>query len=206
VALMLLSVAVVSVIGTYALSTPLQSFATQSTEDATFIVGHLEVVLRDQDGNIKAYSQGDNNIVEDGMEILVAETFLSLQGGISSIGPVSHIEVGTDGTTAPGPADIALSTKIGTGGTFCNRVATVNTAPSAASNDATNASVVVTVTATIDAAADNDCAVVGIDEAGLFNDGTESTGKMFARNTFTAVTLTTSDSLDLTWAFTFTDS
>jgi hypothetical protein len=31
------------------------------------------------------------------------------------------------------------------------------------------------------------------------------TGQMFARNTFGAVTLTSTDSLELTWRFTFTD-
>jgi len=60
------------------------------------------------------------------------------------------------------------------------------------------------------------CAAINIGEAGLWNNltggpglysgGPESNNVMFARNTFGTVNLSTSDSLELTWKFTFTDS
>jgi hypothetical protein len=63
----------------------------------------------------------------------------------------------------------------------------------------------VTVIATFDGA---DCSSRKIQEAGLWNNATNPAvtgGQMFARNSFGEVTLTTTDSLELTWRFTFTD-
>ena len=63
----------------------------------------------------------------------------------------------------------------------------------------------VTAIATFDGAV---CNSINIQEAGIWNHPTGSpvTGHMFARNTFGSVTLTTTDSLELTWKFTFSDT
>ena len=71
-----------------------------------------------------------------------------------------------------------------------------------------SAQVNVTAVATFDGA---QCASIAIQEAGMWNNATGPTtggddGQLFARNTFGAVTLTTTDSLELTWRFTFTDN
>ena len=56
------------------------------------------------------------------------------------------------------------------------------------------------------------CASRNIQEAGLWNNATTAAdasnpfGQMLARNNFGAVTLTNTDSLELTWKFTFTDT
>jgi len=59
------------------------------------------------------------------------------------------------------------------------------------------------------------CAAQNIGEAGIwtnatdgpqFGDAREAGNNMFARNTFGTVNLSASDSLELTWKFTFTDS
>jgi len=63
----------------------------------------------------------------------------------------------------------------------------------------------------------SNCAADNIGEAGIWTNGTfgpiysdppvrEGGNNMFARNTFGTVNLSTSDSLELTWKFTFTDS
>jgi len=62
----------------------------------------------------------------------------------------------------------------------------------------------------------SNCAAVSIGEAGLWNNATggpgfytggpENDNLMFARNTFGSVNIGSSDSLELTWKFTFTDS
>jgi len=65
----------------------------------------------------------------------------------------------------------------------------------------------------------SNCAAKNIGEAGIWTNGTadinegprygdarEGGNNMFARNTFGTVNLSTSDSLELTWKFTFTDS
>jgi len=72
-----------------------------------------------------------------------------------------------------------------------------------------------TAVATFSGGGGNSCAAQNIGEAGLWNNitggpslasGPEANNVMFARNTFGTVNLSTSDSLELTWKFTFTDS
>ena len=73
-----------------------------------------------------------------------------------------------------------------------------------------------TAVATFSGSVPFSCAAQNIGEAGLWNNltggpglysgGPESNNVMFARNTFGTVNLSTSDSLELTWKFTFTDS
>jgi len=199
--LVMMSIVAVAIGGTYFITeaTHESSFTTQ--EDSGFMSGHLEVIVYDENGNIKAYRQSDNNIVEDGIEIMAKQIFTSLlttTGG--GDGPVSHLQVGTGGETAPLPAQTGLTTAI----SGCARVVSIHTGETSAGNSGGFADMDVTVTATVSAVSDTDCAVSSIDEAGLFNDLTA--GEMFARNTFTAVTLTTSDSLALTWVFSLKDS
>ncbi len=74
----------------------------------------------------------------------------------------------------------------------------------------------ITAVATFSGGGGNSCAAQNIGEAGLWNNLTGGPGLynggphvgnvMFARNTFGTVNLSTSDSLELTWKFTFTDS
>jgi len=88
--------------------------------------------------------------------------------------------------------------------------------PTPAMSDA--AQINITAVATFSGAADpNSCAAKNIAEAGIWQnltggpgfyapDGPETGNLMFARNSFGSVDLSTSDSLELTWRFTFTDS
>lgn len=54
----------------------------------------------------------------------------------------------------------------------------------------------------------SNCNSIAIQEAGIWNRPsiTATNDHMFARNTFGSVTLTSTDSLELTWKFTFTDT
>jgi len=73
-----------------------------------------------------------------------------------------------------------------------------------------------TAVATFSGAAPNECAAQNIGEAGIWQNitggpdyyttGPLSENVMFARNTFGTVNLSVSDSLELTWKFTFTDN
>jgi len=73
-----------------------------------------------------------------------------------------------------------------------------------------------TAVATFSGAAPNECAAQNIGEAGIWQNitggpnyytlGQETGNVMFARNTFGTVNLSISDSLELTWKFTFTDN
>ncbi len=75
----------------------------------------------------------------------------------------------------------------------------------------------ITAVATFSGGVDNSCAAKNIAEAGIWQnltggpgfyapEGPETGNIMFARNSFGSVDLSTSDSLELTWRFTFTDS
>jgi len=76
----------------------------------------------------------------------------------------------------------------------------------------------INVTAIATFAGSAGCDGLSIDEAGIWMNGSQtgvpsyangpapSDNRMFARNTFGSVNLSTSDSLELTWRFTFTDS
>jgi len=86
--------------------------------------------------------------------------------------------------------------------------------PTPALSDA--AQINITAVATFAGAGPNSCAANNIGEAGIWNTlaggpdyyggGPVGGNLMFARNTFGTVNLSTSDSLELTWKFTFTDS
>ena len=86
--------------------------------------------------------------------------------------------------------------------------------PTPAMSDA--AQINITAVAAFAGAVPNSCAAENIGEAGIWNTllggpdyyttGPVGGNLMFARNTFGTVNLSTSDSLELTWKFTFTDS
>ena len=167
--------------------------------DATFMTGHVEVLVTDGEGNIKAYRQGDNSIVNNGMNTMAVQTFSGITG-TTSTGPVTHMQIGTSAVTPTG-ADTSI-TVIAT----CNRdTAAFSTAGASDSGGPpTVSAITITATATFSSADGAGCETTGIVEAGLFNSLT--VGELFARNTFATVTLGAGDSLAITWTLTFTDT
>jgi len=167
--------------------------------DATFMTGHVEVLVTDSEGNIKAYRQGDNSIVNNGMDTMAVQTFSGLTGATST-GAVSHMQIGSSATTPTG-ADTSITTI----GNCARDSAAFSTAGASDSGGPpTVSAITVTATATFSAADGSNCETSGIVEAGLFND--VSAGELYARNTFGTVTLGSGDSLALTWTLTFTDT
>ena len=200
IGLLLLSMTVIFAGSTFAMALDVDE---SSIGDSGLMTGHMTLTVFDENGNIKAYSQSDNSIVLRGVTTLVQETFgtVPVTGGIlSSSGPVSHMEIGTD-STAPIPGNTGLTAIAG-----CAREAATFSAPAA--SGATFATITVTATATFSGGAiGSSCsATADIREAGMFNDVTA--GEMFARNTgFAAVTtLGSTDTLKIDWDFTFEDT
>ena len=144
--------------------------------------------------------------------------------GSNTGGTIKYMEIG-NGTAVLGPLDreldAALSDSTDALDPDCNRqIAQIdNGTDTSGNNDAgtentgTFAQINITAIATFDGA---NCAAGIIQEAGIWTDsnatgatngpGQDDAGWMFARNTFGSVSLTTNDSLELTWTFTFTDS
>ena len=69
----------ISIGSTFAMtySTDIQSlvYSQPSTASGTFMTGHVEAVVRDNEGVIKAYRQADNAIVIGGLEVLADQLF-----------------------------------------------------------------------------------------------------------------------------------
>lgn len=211
----------VSTGSTYAISNSqnLQSASLQNPIAATKIIGHVEAVVHDKAGNIIAYRQADNAIVNTGLNVLADQLFLGglLQNGgnhtNATNGAFGYMNIGNQSVPAPAPGDTELGCALisaGDGGSPCGTSRPLCAAQLSEINahDAYNnggfSRMNVTAIATFDGAV---CNSNDIQEAGMWNNATTGgNGQMFARNTFGKVTLTTTDSLELTWRFTFSDT
>lgn len=205
-----------------------------SAASSAFMTGHVQAIVRDNEGVIKAYRQADNAIVTGGLTVLADQLFqeytfnaLPLVAGQNNHtnttgGRFGWMNIG-NGTSSVNATDTGLECPLELGyGGACGTGGARATCTGEASeiwnskvsfrhpNDAgvpnNVAQINVTAIATFDGA---DCFSNAIREAALWNNATSPApgpnGQMFARNTFGSVTLTPTDSLELTWRFTFTD-
>jgi hypothetical protein len=204
----------------YAISSgiDLQSASLDNPIATTKILGHIQAVVYDKSGNIVAYRQADNAIVNTGLNVLAHQLFLAdgLQNGgnhtNSTSGAFGWMNIGNQSAPAPAPGDTELACALisaGSGGAPCGsdrplcaaQLSEIN--HKTAYNNGGFSRMNITAIATFDGAV---CNSANIQEAGMWNNATTAAGgEMFARNTFGSVTLTTTDSLELTWRFTFTD-
>ena len=162
------------------------------SQSSTKMLGHVIVKAFDENGNIKAYRQSDNAIVGNGMEILAFNLFNGVNATFTS-DKLDTLGIGTSGT-APADSDTTISFNV-----CANQTATFTTP--GADTSGSNATITIDGTATFGPAAS--CASTWR-EAGLFDDSNSK--EMFARNTFTDVILQSTDSLQINWAFTFSDT
>ncbi len=256
---MILAIIAVSGVAIY---TNLGAFTTNTDEiskagHSALLVSNVEVVQRDSSGNIIAYRQGSNHIVESGMEIIARQVFGDGRSPLAVAGPASAVQSNNTNNTNGWGGQVQWM-EIGNGtGASTNQVPDCGTGavaipggavlgydnktlecplsyyfdcarelayihrfnatedPSPAMSDA--AQINMTAVATFQGG--SNCAANNIGEAGIWTNGTadinegprygdarERGNNMFARNTFGTVNLSTSDSLELTWKFTFTDS
>lgn len=164
------------------------------TIDKTAISGHITATLYDEDGNVKAYRQTDNRIVDRGLDIIADLVFGT--GLVTGESVIDAMSVGTGGGASTA-GDLDLTSRAGLGGACNNQTATF-------SQGATGAGLInVTATASFTGAAGCNGA---INEAGLFDNTAGSpTGNMFARQSFSAINVGSSDQLDITWSIQIND-
>jgi len=161
----------------------------QTTSDDVKVLGHVEVVARNADGEIKAYRQTDNLIVTNGFECAAQDLFGATQSGCGSIGIFDKIAVGT------GTAVAAIGqTDIVTQASNKRQDGTV------ADSGQTGAIIDATWLANT---LKNGTGTTAVVESGLFDAVGNGTGNMFARQTFTAINVGASDTLTVTWTITF---
>lgn len=186
-----MAIAIVSAGSAYAVSHV--SAAPVTSNDAFAIVGHVTMVLYDNEsGEIKAYRQSDNLVVNDGLETILDYIFGDTLFGSTGLNGVtetvvSHMALGNK--VSP-PVANATATGLDAEVSACTRIAIAGSATG----------LTATLTATFDAAADNNCAVT-VSELGLFTESAAGgNDQLFAKqSTFTPITLTTADSLAVTW-------
>ena len=192
------------------------------------MTGHLEIEARNADGEIIAYRQTDNEVVDDGEQCILKMLFATTTSGqnrggyatggsgactgiltaawnVIAIGDCNAGNEGGDCTAlfAEGntPAEDDLLVRLG------NETATVNGLQRgmATSIDWTNGTggtttkIVLAKTFTMGGASSLTHA---IGESGLFNSTTAGAQGMLARQTFTDVSLSNGDSITVTWTFT----
>ena len=192
----MIAVAAMGITGTFALAD--DSFNSQTfseTVDRGLIYGHVEATLYDEFGNVKAYTQSDNTIVDVGLDMILNNLIEPVIGGISNatLGDVSHMQIGT-ATVEAGATNSTIDAISG-----CT-----TTVITASSSDIG----VVLLEATFTVGANGANCNTTIGEAGLFDGATGSgSDSLFAQNKFAStVPLGADDSLDIDWTFTFTDN
>ena len=179
------------------------------------MMGHLVVEAHNEAGELVAYRQTDNEVVDDGeqciLKMLFATTGTSQAGRgeytstTACTGALTNawdvIAIGTD-TTAAADTQVILGNETGSG---TNNAAgmpglergTATTKTWTNGTGSTTTKIVLSKTFTNDST--NSATIA---ESGLFNSTSNDTNGMLARQTFTGVALSNGDSITITWTFT----
>ncbi len=190
--------------------------------DNHIVLGGMELIARQVFGNSAGGSNNTNSTGFNGTHNFGGGTVKYMSIGNGSFGGITGADCVTVGTgPVLGFRNATLECPLINAEETCLRQNAVITRfnathqPGAPADD--GAQLNLTAVATFSGAGSpNSCAATNIGEAGIWNNitggpdyyvnGTEAGNVMFARNTFGSVNLSTSDSLELTWKFTFTDS
>ena len=183
------------------------------------MMGHLTVEAHDEGGDLIAYRQTDNEVVDDGEQCILKMLFATTdstagRGGYTSTtactgaltGAWDTIAIGTDNdnggyaagqSVATQDALVLLGNETSTSVGLERGTATTKTWTNGTA--ATTTKLILSKTFTFDGAGGRAHA---IGESGLFNSTTIDTNGMLARQTFTDVSLSNGDSITITWTFT----
>jgi hypothetical protein len=193
------------------------SIIAQSNTATGLMMGHLTVEAHDEGGNMIAYRQTDNEVVDDGEQCILKMLFGSNQaaagrGEYTSTGACTGaltgawdvISIGTDndnGAYATGQSAATVDTLVLLGNETSTSlglergIATTKTWTNG--TGATTTKLVMSKTFTSESPRAH-----AIGESGLFNSTTVDANGMLARQTFTDVSLSDGDSITITWTFT----
>ena len=185
-----------------------------------FLIGHVEIEATNANGELFAYRQSDNAVVDDGEQCILKLLFgtsgmtndgrgeylaTSSDGSLTdTVGACTGILTGAwdiiaigEGTTTPADTDVKLQTEyVGTG--LDRSAATTKTWTNGTGATTTKIVLKNTFTST---SGDTE----SVTESGLFNSTVVAGSGMLAHQTFTAVSLTSGDSITVTWTFTVGD-
>ena len=183
----------------------------QSTIPATgFLMGHVEIEAKNADGELIAYRQTDNEVVDGGEQCILKMLFAT--SGVTNSGRGEYASTTACTGILTGAWDVIA---VGTGTTDIatvplhdvysglekeliaddmeRAISTTKTWTNGSADSPTKIELKNTFTST---------ATHSVTESGLFNSTAVSSGGMLAHQTFTAVSLTSGDSITVTWTFT----
>ena len=198
-AMVLIAVVVVSTGGVFAFTENTQSQQTAtSLKGLPVALGHIELVAKDNQGNIIAYRQTDNLVISNGLNATINQLFQnSLQSTNSStINKFNFVRVGTSGT-----AVTYLDSKLGA--QRGNAVGGTVSAILSGGGTGMGAQIVGHWAA---GHLQNGSGTAQIQEAGLVDSFSNATGNMYAHQTFSPINVASADTLDVTWKITFSHS
>lgn len=173
---------------------------TSTTSESGSMLGHIILTVYDPNGNVKAYLQTDNRVIDQGEACALKRVFLVTASGSADCGGTTTAEfnvigLGTGGT-APADNDVSLQTE-----TAATGLARLAASSVTITDDTTGiAGAIATLTR---AFTNGSGGSVTVSEAGLFNSTTISGDGMFARQTFTGIPVANADTLTVTWNITF---
>ena len=181
----------------------LQNNSASSSMDGAAILGHIELIQRDSDGNIKSYHQTDNAIVAEGRNCTAALLFgantncgTSGAAGATGIGNFTAIAVG-NGTLLDTNRALAALTGEVTGDGLQRKFGTLGTwTPS--SNSTAGALQRITASFTYTGTQTSN----PINQAGLFNSTSGADFAFALKNFPSTVSMNPNDSLTVNWDIT----
>lgn len=185
-------VAIASVGGAFALSQDFTSPQNNIKSENMKSLGHIQLVVYGVDGAIKGYRQTDNLVVTNGDNVTANRIFgTTLTTSHAFSGAFNYIGVGSSSAAAL-VTQTDLSTPVSN-----HRLATVT-------NGAIHGTAQIQVTFPANRLTNS--SAVGIQESGLFDAFGNGTGNsnMFARQTFSSISVNPADTLQVTWTVTIT--
>ena len=198
-----MGVIALSTSGVYSLTQNVQTQTNAGTTEQPVILGHIVAIVKDPNGNIKAFRQTDNLVVSNGLNSTVNALFgagtQTLSSGTSP-GTFKYVGVGT-GSTAVAYTDTGLQTQRG-----LKHLGTV-TAITASGGTGMGAQIVANWGAGI--LANSSSTSTTINEAGLFDSTANATSSsnMYAHQIISpGISMGTADTLQVTWKITMAHS
>jgi hypothetical protein len=164
------------------------------------LMGHAIIEAHDSEGNLIAYRETDNEVVDGGEQCVLKMLFgaagpeatgTTVCAGTTT-SPWTAIAIGTTNTAAA-DTDHALLNETSTTNGLSRGIATTQTWQNGTGSTATQITLSKTFT--------NGGSSHTITESGLFNSTTVAGSGMLARQVFSGVTLANGDSITVTWTF-----
>ena len=207
-AVIMMAAVAISAGGAFAFTQNIQT--PQSPSEKGSILGHITLVVKDEDGNIKAYRQTDNKVVNNGLKAHIYKLFASslVNPTRPAMGSFNVIAVGTS-NTAPAQDQTLLGTQRGARIGNASVTSSPYTAVTVANVTTSCCGLTIQGTWSAGKLANATSTSASIVEAGLFdrvqNSSTPANtdANMFARQTFGAITIGTSDTLQVTWTISY---